>query len=508
MIAGSRRSWWNAALIAGLLLAPPRALGEEPHADEEGATHAGHEQHGKKDGHHSSALSDEYIPLQLEGFPERPRYLLELGNPYLGTGRIKPGIHLPTGAVWQPSLILFGTLRTALQSFDADGTRFTELASRLDLFANLQLSGTERLVVGFRTFDQEGRFTSYILEPDPGDPAFRAAFGDDGDRFREELNAEIQSLYFEGDFGEIFPKLDADDFGRSDVGFSIGRQPLLFQDGILIQDSIDGIGLTRNTLLPQGTSNFRATLFVGTNEVHRANVEDRDAEMFALLTSTDVRRSTVDADLVYVRGGETTGDLVAGGVSFVQRIGTRNTTFRLLGSHAVDQETAQAPDGALFFGELSWTPHYTDDLIYFTGFVAVDEFSSAARGPASGGPLGRAGINFAAVGLGSYGAPLSSRARDVAGGAFGYQRFYGPAKRRQLLAEVGLRVGTADDVSDSVAATVRYQMAVGRRLVLVWDGFAARRQGDLVLVPGQSPALQRAPDVDLYGGRFELVVKF
>ena len=65
-----------------------------------------------------------------------------------------------------------------------------------------------------------------------------------------------------------------------------------------------------------------------------------------------------------------------------------------------------------------------------------------ARGPATGGPLGRAGINFAAVGLGSYGAPLSSRARDVAGGAFGYQKFYGAAKRRR--GKLGPRVYRRD----------------------------------------------------------------
>ena len=488
MISGPRRAAWVAALAAALIAAPALAGGEAGDEPDE---------HGKKGGHHSSALSDEYIPLQLEGFPERPRYLIELGNPYLGTGRIRPGFQLPTGAVWQPSLIVFGTLRTALQSFDDDGTRFTELATRLDLFANLQLSGTERLVVGFRNFDQDGRFTSYILEPGPDDLAFRNAFGTDGDRFRDELNADIQSLYFEGDFGEIFPQLDKGDFGRSDIGFSVGRQPLLFQDGMLIQDSIDGIGLTRNTLLPQGTSNFRATLFVGVDNIHRGNVVDRDGEMVALLTSTDFRRSTVDADLVYVRSDEAAGDLIAGGISAVQRIGTRNTTFRLLASHAVDRETSQGTDGALLFGELSWTPHYTDDLIYFTGFLAMDEFSSAARGPATGGPLGRAGINFAAVGLGSYGAPLSSRAHDVAGGAFGYQKFYGAAKRRQLLAEIGLRVGTASDVADSGAATLRYQMAAGRRFVLVWDAFVGQRDGGLL-----------AEDRTLYGGRFELVVKF
>ena len=113
----------------------------------------------------------------------------------------------------------------------------------------------------------------------------------------------------------------------------------------------------------------------------------------------------------------------------------------------------------MLFSEVSFTPHYSHDLVYFTTFVAVDEFSAAASGPATGGPLGRAGISFAAVGLGNYGAPLSSRAREVAGGAIGYQKFFGLEKRRQLLTEFGVRLGTSQAVPNEAAATVRYQRA-------------------------------------------------
>ncbi|MFQ5524783.1 MAG: hypothetical protein ACE5GX_00845 [Thermoanaerobaculia bacterium] len=455
------------------------------------------EAHGESDdgAHDSSAVTDEYIPL-LEDLPERPRLLLELGNPYLGTGNINPGFKLPTGAVWQPTLIVFGTLRSAIQSFEVDDFRITEWANRLDLFANLQLTGTERLVLGFRNFDQDGRFTSYILEPSSRSPEFQALFGDD-DAFRDELNAEIQSLYFEGEFGEIFPGIDKQDFGRTDVGFSIGRQLLIFQEGMLINDSIDGVGITRNTLLPKNTSNFRATLFFGASDLHRNNVEDGDAELFAVLTSTDVRTSTIDVDLAYVTGSDSSGDLVGVGVSAVQRIGKINTSFRLLSSLALDEETAFATDGTLLFSEVSWTPHHSFDLFYFTTFLALDEYSAAASGPASGGPLGPAGVSFAAVGLGNYGAPLSSRARNVAGGAIGYQKFYGPLARRQLLGELGLRVGTASGVANQAAATVRYQMAKGKHVVLVWDGFASYIEG-----------LGASDDLTGFGGRFELVLKF
>ncbi len=483
------RLWRLAALIAGLVLAVPaglRAEVEESAAAEDSAAEEGGGESDAEHGKHSSRLSDERIPLQTETMPERPKLLLELGNPYLGTGRIKRGVELPTGAVWQPTLILFGSLRSALQTFhDGDGER-TEWANRLDLFGNLQLSGTERLVVGFRNLDRNGRFTSYVFEPDLDDA------------FVDELNSEIQTLYFEGDFGEIFPRLDPEDFGRKDIGFSIGRQPLFFQEGMLLNDSIDGIGITRNTLLPKNTSNFRVTFFLGLDNIDRTNVEDESASLFAVLTSTDLRRSTVDADLAYVSGDALTGDQVALGVSAVQRLGKTNTSFRLLGSVATGEETPFATDGILLFSEVSWTPPYGHDLFYFTTFWAFDEYSAAAAGPASGGPLGRAGITYAAVGLGSFGAPLSSRARDVAGGAVGYQKFIGSEARRQVIAELGVRLGTATEVADEAAVSLRYQAAYGRRVVLVLDAFAGTRES---LVEGVG-------DEGLWGGRVEFRLKF
>ncbi len=468
--------------------------GDDQHSDTEhsdtGHSDTGHGSSGGK-GHnskHSSRLTDEKIPLQLEGFPQRPKPILELGEPFLGTGTLRTGFKLPTGAVWQPSLLAFGTFRTAVQTFEPDdgsGSRITEWANRLDVFLNLQLSGSERLVVGVRALDEDGRFTSYFFEH-PDDSL-------DGN-FEDAFDAGIEALYFEGDFGEIFPNLDRDDFGSTDVGFSVGRQPMLFQEGMLIDDTLDGVGFTRNTLLPQNTSNFRLTFFYGWDNININNAEQRSANLFALLSSTDFRTSTVDADVAYLQTHDNSGDLIAGGISAVQRIGKTNSAFRILGSVATDEETTASTDGLLFFSELSWTPHYTHDHVYLTTFAALDEYSPAARGagPASSGPLGRAGINFAAVGIGSFGAPLSGRARDVVGGAFGYQKFFNHT-RRQLIVEAGARIGTDDLVDDAFAATARYQAAFGRRAVVVVDGFV-----------GYNESTDQVP----FGGRLELLLKF
>ncbi|MEO1366534.1 MAG: hypothetical protein AAFX50_05120, partial [Acidobacteriota bacterium] len=142
-------------------------------------------------------------------------------------------------------------------------------------------------------------------------------------------------------------------------------------------------------------------------------------------------------------------------------------------------------------------PWGTHDLLYVNSFWAIDRYSPVARGVGGpgAGPLGRAGVNFAAADIGSFNAPLSAQAWDVAGGAVGYQAFFDHG-RSQLLGEVGFRVGTEDTVADAYAATLRYQFAYGRRAVFVVDAFGGYRE-----------RLDGGSD-NPYGGRVELVLKF
>ncbi len=471
---------WIFTVLLTASLAPAWAGGGDSAKKKSGDKEHHDDKHG-----HSSRLTDEVIPLRLDLVPNRPKPLIELGEPFLGTGTLSPGFQLPTGAVWQPSLLVFATMRTAIQSNGYNPrfgeARVSEAATRLDLFANLQLSGSERLVMGFRNFDEDGRFTRYVFDSEiPGDE----------DGFEDELNAEIGSLFFEGDFGEIFPNISPRDFRPTDVGFSVGRQPMFFQEGILINDIIDGLGLTWNSLQPRRTSNFRATLFYGWNNVNRGGTAEDAGRLFALLTSTDFPGSTMDIDLTYVQGQDGVADAAALGVSSVQRIGLVNTSFRALAS-SVDT-IAGSEEGVLLFSEVSWTPTHSYDLVYINNFWAIDRFVSAAHGPGNGGPLGRAGVNFAAVGLGSYGAPLDASAQDVAGGALGYQMFFNRT-RTQLILELGARLGTASAIQDQYAFTTRYQQAVGRHFVLRLDGFANHTE---------------AFDEDIFfGGRFEFLIR-
>ena len=444
----------------------------------------------KHAGKHGSRLTDEYIPLQLEGFPERPRPILEIGQNFLGTGTLDQGIKLPTGAVWQPYFMLYGTLRSGLQSFNNGDDQFSEWANRFDLFGNLYLTFTERILVGFRPLDRNGRFTGAILQ---------APEGVDED-FQDEFNFELTTLFFEGDFGEIFPNLDKEDKHGFDYGFSVGRQPISFQEGMLINDNIDAVGITKiNWKFPSSAVNFRWTTLFGWNELNRMRLSDDDlgdSWLFGLLTETDFRASTVAVDVIYVNGNDLTGNGLYAGVSTVQRMGKYNTAFRVLSSFPLGNETLHNTQGTLLFSEISWTPHGNHNLVYINGFLGIKNFRSASRGPATGGPLGRTGILFASAGLGQFGGgnALRNQADETVGGALGYQMFFAHT-RQQLILELGGRYADNSLDQRAVAGGARYQMALGRRFVIVLDGS---------ILYEFEPAIT---DEVQFGGRLELLLR-
>jgi hypothetical protein len=432
----------------------------------------------------TSRLSDIAPPFQGDDeLPKRTPPIIEIGDAFLGTGNISPGFTLPTGAVWQPRFWVYGQLNSAVQAWDSgDGTFNAEWANRLDLFGNLQLTGTERVVIGIQPLQSKGgQHTGYEFGPE--------------DRGFEGGNINIRTLFFEGDFSELFPKLDVKDFSSNDLGFSVGRQSILFQDGFIINDIVDSIGITRNNLrfssLPW-LSNGRISAVYAWNGIHRDdNIEDDDADLFAIFSQWDTTFSTIDIDVAYVNtDDESGGDLLSGGISGVQRFGGLSTTLRALGSWAPDGRTRQSDNGALFFAEAAWTPAYSVNLAYLNAFASINNFRSAARDVRTGGPLGRTGLLFAARSVGAFPPALSNRADKAYGIAAGYQMFF-DNNRRQFIMEIG---GRADDSNDTTGAGIaaRLQQAIGKRYIAQVDGFGVIRD-----------------DTDLgYGVRFEMTVKF
>ena len=491
------------------------------------------EDHAEDEEHDDSRITDEYIPLFVDGFPQRPRPLIEIGQPFLGTGNIGSGFTIPGGAVWTPSFVAFGTYRGGLSTIDAGGGRTSQWANRLDFFGNLALTGSERFVFGLRPLDEtvEGQrlFSGYINST-PGDGEFV-------DRLNFDWNT-VSHLFFEGDFGELFPGLDDDDRRGLDFGFSVGRQPISFQEGLLINDSIDGVGTTRNNFKPGSATNLRFTGLYSWNEVNRntpsadgatRNVRAESGHLVGGFTEIDWEPMTVAIDVIYVRGGRfvgpdarvLAGDGLYAGVSFVGRPGAGffNTAVRVVTSVPLGDQTPEdnpldisdpASRGTLVFVETSWTPHHTNNYFYANGFYAVEDYRAAALDPTVPGPLARAGILFEGPGLGNVPGALSPTASDVLGGTFGHQLFFGALGfRQQVVLEGDGRYSTQDcpavsSVCDphQVAGGARYQIAVGRRGVIRVDGFAVRESF-------RGMAAEAGDDsMFTVGARAELVVRF
>ena len=443
-----------------------------------------------------SRLSDEVLPLQTNAVPDRPRPLLELGNGLLATGSIHPGFTLPTRATLQPSLIVWGTYRTALQGVDEGDDMFSEWANRLDLFGNLYLTPTERILAGFRPLDEDGRFSGHTFSAPDGDKEEEGA--------NNEFNSELTILFFEGDFGELFPILDWKDARGLDFGLAVGRQDIRFQNGMLIDDNIDALGISKINLRTGRAVNHRATLLYAWNEINRNNrsSDDDDSALIGFFNEFDFRKSTVAFDVIYVSADEDTGDGIYGGISAIQRMGELNTTFRILGSSAMGEETDHNASGVMLYNELSRTIHGADNFVYLNSFWGIDTYRSASRGPSVGGALGPAGILYESVGLGRYGAALDACADNVIGGAMGYQAFW-DGVRRQVIVELGGRYATEEVGRRAVAAGITYQAAVGQRTVFRIDSFASYDKNRELVKMRETTSNELG-----IGGRVELTYKF
>lgn len=423
--------------------------------------------------HIDSELDEHAIGLQA--IPQRPPMLIEWNDEFLAPGWLEQGIETKSGAIWRPSLWVFGEFRTAIQNANRNSVALAEQVNRLDVFAQLNLSGTERVLLGMRPLDEETRtsrnFTGYDY-----------VNGNSLDGW----NADIQTLFFEGDFGEVFPRLDPYDTGRLDYGFSVGRMPLLAQQGLLInEDRLDAVTATRNTVYGNGLLNLRTTGVFAWNSIHRnsavglPNTLDSDSNMVALLTESDFAKRTINLDGVYVYGDEQFGNLFAFGASSIRRHygyhNTYNTSLHLLASFPEGDTTDYAGQGELLFAQTSWTPHHTEDLIYLNGFWAIDQFTSPTRGPLAGNALGQTGVLFGGVALGDFGAPIAVRTEDVIGGSLGYQMFF-EHTRQQLIWEFGGVSDTDGTNRGAIGTAARYQKAIGQHSICLLDGFFSKHE--------------------------------
>ena len=402
---------------------------------------------------------------------------LEWGSPFLAPGKIAQGHVIKTGAIINPRLWVYGTLRTAFQTYRTGAEPdSSEWANRIDLFANLQLTETMRVLLHLRPLNKNNDYTAHIFRP-------KEMSG-----YQDEFNLNITQLFIEFDVGELFPKWQSRSCIPRDIGFAIGRQQIFYQEGILINDFIDAISITQNSLAFPGVNNCQLTTYLGVN--NRATI-------IGLHSSIDRSKHSFDIDAAYLRSQEghcnldeyPAGNLLALAISSVQRIGHWGISARVLGSLATASHTPQADDGLLLFFESNRECGIDHDIFYINTAITLGHFTSIARDPTVAGPLGSVGILFAGTGVGGLGSAINSQANNCVAAAFGYQKFFDC--NWQGIVEIGSRINTRTSTGDSIALGGRLQRGIGKRCVIRFDAFVGERN-----------ALR-----SIYGLRTEFVIK-
>ncbi len=414
----------------------------------------------------NSRYSDKVLGLKdISDLPERPTPLFELWQGYVEGGAYDYEFELPTGMVVSPGLVLFGNLNTGLEITDngvADTS--TTFVTTLNLFLNLTLSGTERILIGISPLSREkGTRTRYEFEPGSG--------------WRNETNARLSTAFFEGEISEMFPKLDMEGRLPLDYEIAFGRQPIVSQGGILIADTLDSVALTRSTIPFSGTNFARIGGLFAWNNVQRSNnIDDDEGELYAIFSAVEAHHSTFELDMAYVDSTRAIGDQFNIGGAMIRPFiileHAVDSTIRLAHSFTPDGKTAQATDGTLLYGSFGFAPKNTDNIAYVNLFAAVNNYAPAARN--AGGPLGITGLLFAGNGLA--GPAIGNRANDAYGGTIGYQMFFSPKLRRNLILEVGGKLETATGGTDRLGAAVRYSQALGQHVFFEIGGFAVAQE--------------------------------
>lgn len=335
--------------------------------------------------------------------------LIEWGREFYGGGITPPGIDWfgPYNLV-RPEFYLYGDYRTGIAAGRNAAGRTDNLATRLNLDADLRLTDTGRLHGFVGPLNNGGSVSRW--ERVAGDL-----------RFREEVNFVPVTGFYEGDAGMLLGSA-VDRPSPFELPFTIGLVPLLFQNGIWMEDAVTGAALSipsrHSNLL--NWSNFDATFFAVVDQINSPafGADEHAAQAFGTAWFIEAYGGYIESGYAYVRdrniAERSYHNLTT---SFTRRYADRiSNSVRVIVNTGQDgPQSSRTADGVLLLIENSWvTADPLRVIPYLNVFVGWDRPQSVARAGVSGGILRNTGINFDTDGLNGF-ATLDPTGNDTAG---------------------------------------------------------------------------------------------
>lgn len=419
---------------------------------------------------------------------ERP--WVELGRGMYLPGRIPcsqtfMGIH---NLVSQHFLV-YGDYRTATAYVDGGANDRWVWAHRLNLDFDWMITDTER-VHGFSgPIDRGTNFTR--LEHNDGDF-----------KFFDEFDHNWDTIFFEGDVGSILGGIMGHD-SRFDMPFAVGLMPLLFQNGIWMEDAFVGAAVTlpaqHNAML--GWSNYELTFFAGIDELNSPAFpgDDSAASLYGVISFIEAYDGYLELGYAFL--DDTSGQGLGYhnvGFSFSRRYWHRvSNALRVIVNAGQDPVNGpRTADGALFLVENALITSKPNTFVpYMNLFAGYGRPQSVARAAVAGGILRNTGILFETDGLTGF--PfLDDTANNSYGGAIGIN-WLGPQFNYQVILEAGMvqtfgRAGSRRATDDQYGIGARFQKPLTNAWLVRMDALYGLFENDN----------------DISGGRVELRYKF
>lgn len=392
-----------------------------------------------------------------------------------------------------PNLIGSGDLRLAYVYSDDGADSQAEIATRLNLDIDLQLTATERLHAFVRPFDRNGKFS-------------RFSFNDNGfaDKFHGVLDFEMDGLFFEGDLGAILSGL-TDTYMPFDLPFAVGLMPMIFQNGIWLNDIFKGAAFTisaKNSPMLD-ISNMDITFFFANAEINSpVSAQLNAVKLYGFNAFIESLNGYLEIGYAYTKDEDLSDadqsyhNIM---VSYSHRLGNlASVSYRVLHNFGQQARPGQlvgkTADGTLLLLETSYITSKPYTLIpYLNLFYGAGRPQSVAR---IGGILQNTGILFEADGMTAF-PTMEATANDTWGGALGIEYLFD--LNQQIIVEAAL-VKTVQGFNkpgrnakgDEIGIGIRYQRPLSDSIILRFDSMFGYRQ----------------KQANIWGGRSELRWKF
>jgi hypothetical protein len=306
----------------------------------------------------------------------------------------------------------------------------------------------------------------------------------DGGRgeFFDELDffdADTDTLFFEGDLGYMIGGWTGR-YAPFDLPFTVGLIPLLFQNGVWLDDAMIGAAATipaRNSPLLDW-SNFDVTIFAAVDQVTSPAFAGSNAaaNVFGATTFIEAKGGYIEVGYAFL--DDTTAfdrSYHNVGLSYTRRYlnWVSNSVRLIVNAGQAGTLAERTADGTLLLVENSFlTPWPYNVIPYVNLFAGFDEPQSVARAGAAGGVLRNTGILFESDNLTGY-PTLDATGNDTCGAAVGVD-LLAPEFTQQLILEAAVLQVFGDPAlrtapGDQYGIGMRYQVPITNAHLLRFD---------------------------------------